>query len=95
VSQFTRFIGGVVGVPARIESIEGAPVVVIERQAKLDALRRVRIGNEVAAERDQAGDATGDGGLSRIGLEAAGCDDRTVEDLPQLLRGDRPHAFRD
>src|SRR5262249_27529171 len=95
LSQFARFIGGVVGVPARIEAIEGAPVVAIEQEAMLDALRQVRIGDEVAAEGDQAGDATGDSGLRRVGLEAAGRDDRAVEDLPQLLRGDRPHAFRD
>src|SRR5262249_19682833 len=44
---FTRFVGGVVGVSVRIEAIEGAPVVAIERQTELDALGQVRIRDEL------------------------------------------------
>src|SRR6202789_2100859 len=83
---FDRLIGRIVGVAAGVEAIEGAPVIAIERQAKLDALRQVGVGDELTAERDEAGDAVGDGGLRRVGLEAAGRNDRTLEDLAQLLR---------
>src|SRR3984957_1562732 len=93
--RFDRLVGRIIRVPAGIEAIEGAPVIAIERQAELDALRQVRVGDELTAERDEAGDTVGDGSLGRVGLEPAGRNDRTLEDLSQLLGGDRPHAFGD
>src|ERR1700729_915 len=93
--RFDRFVGRIVRVAAGVEAIEGAPVIAIERQAKLDALRQVWVGDELTAERDEAGDAVGDGGLRRVGLEAAGRNDGTLEDLAQLLRGHGLHAFGD
>src|SRR5580700_3095858 len=93
--RFDRFVGRIVRVTAGVEAIEGAPVIAIERQAELDALRQVRVGDELTAERDEAGDAVRDGGFRRVGLEATGCDDRTLEDLAQLPRSNRPHAFSD
>src|ERR1700722_3816036 len=93
--RFDLLVGRIVRVTAGVEAIEGAPVIAIERQAELDALRQVRGGAEWAAERDEAGDAVGDGGLRRVGLEAAGRNDRTLEDLAQLLRGHGLRAFGD
>src|ERR1700735_1254170 len=89
--RFDLLVGRIVRVTAGIEAIEGAPVIAIERQAELDALRQVRVGDELTAKSDEAGDAVGDGGLGRVGLEAASRNDRSLEDLPQLLCGDRPH----
>src|ERR1700689_425512 len=50
---FDLLVGRIVRVTAGIEAIEGAPVIAIERQAELDALRQVRVGDELAAERDE------------------------------------------
>src|ERR1700720_1464756 len=90
-----HLIFGVVGVAARIESVERAPVVAIKRETQLDALRQVRVRDEMAAEGDQAGITVDNGGLCRSGFEPARGDNRAVEDLAQLLRGDRALPFGD
>ena len=90
-----HLIFGVVGVAARIESVERAPVVAIKRETQLYALRQVRVRDEMAAERDQAGITVDNGGLRRSGFEPARGDNRAVEDLAQLLRGDRALPFGD
>ena len=83
----------VIDIATRIKGVESAPVVVIEGKAELDPLGQIRIRNKVATERYEAGITIGDGGLSCIGLEAAGSDDRPFKDLIQLLCCDRTLAF--
>src|SRR5260370_9930600 len=90
-----QLIFGVVGVAARIESVERAPVVAIKRETQLYALRQVRVRDEMAAERDQAGITVDNGGLRRSGFEPARGDKRAVEDLAQILRGDLVLRYRD
>jgi len=63
-------------------------------KAELDPLGQVGIRNEVATEGDQAGIAMGNACLGRVGVEPTGRDNRSPEDLAQLLRHDRRLPFR-
>src|SRR5258708_8378360 len=91
----TVLVSGVVGVAARVVAIEGATIVRIERQAEFDPFRQVGIRDEVATESDQAGIANGDARLSGVGIESASRNDRSPEDLVQLLGCDGRLRFRD
>jgi hypothetical protein len=50
-----QVVEGVVGVPMGLEGIEGLAVVVVERQAKLDALGQIGVSNEMPSEGDRVG----------------------------------------
>jgi hypothetical protein len=82
-----RFVFGIVGIAARIEGVERAPIIWIQRKPQRYTLRQVRVRDEVTAERDEGGVAVSHRGLRRIGFEATRGDDWAVEDFAQLLRG--------
>src|SRR5260370_13029579 len=90
---YQRFVGGVVGVAARVVAIEGAAVIWVQRQAEFDPPGQVGIRDEVTTEGDQAGIAVCDACLCRLGIESTGCDDRPLEDLAQFLGCDRRLRF--
>jgi hypothetical protein len=63
----------VVRVSAGIEGVEGIAAVILEWQSELDALRQIRIRNEVTPERDQISITLLDDGFGGIRLEAPSC----------------------
>jgi hypothetical protein len=80
---------GVIVVTHIFEGVEGVPVVRRERNAFPDTQRQIWICDEVTSESDGIADAGLDGGFCGFGLEAAGCEDLPLEDVPELLGGDR------
>ncbi len=72
----------IVRVAARVEAIERAAVIRVERQTTLDPFQEIGVGDEVAAEGDQTGVAVGDTSLRCRRIEAACGDDRPRKILP-------------
>src|SRR5262249_17455404 len=79
----------------RSEGVEGLPVIRIERKTQRDAFGQVRVRDEMTAERDQTRVAVGHRGLGRIGFKPTRGDDWAVENLAQLLCGNRALPFAD
>src|ERR1700722_7184224 len=75
----------IVGVATGIKGVEGVAVIWVEGQAKLYALWQVWIGDEMPAKCHQVGIPLLDDRLGAIGLEAAGGDDCSFENLSQTL----------
>ena len=92
----SRGLGGpVVSVAARVAAVEGRPVVAVERQALAQPLGQIRVGDEVASERDEVGISGGDDGLRQSAVEAAGGDQGARELRPQMLGRDGRLAVSD
>src|SRR6476660_10625174 len=85
----------IVDVASPVTAVERRPVVAVQRQITPKPLRQIRVGDEVAAERDKFLVACGDEGRGTLTSKTAGCDQGAVEFLPKMLRGDRSLAFGD
>src|SRR5260221_194858 len=84
---------GVVDVTLRAAVIERVAVVGIEGQAAAQSLRKIRIGEKMATEGDEARVALLQDRFGPGAVEAAGGDDRSAEPPTQRARGHRRPAI--
>src|SRR5271156_263526 len=78
----------VIDVAAGIECIEGAAVVLVQRESQPDALRQIRIRYKVTAEGDQIGVTTFDNSPGGVRFKAPSGDDLALEYFSEPLRRD-------
>src|ERR1700758_5291568 len=95
-SGLRKGVGGrIVRVAVRVAAVEGRAVVAVERQAVAQPLGQIRVGDEMAAERDEGGIPGGDDDFRRVRREAAGRDQDARELRPQMLNRDWRLAVSD
>src|SRR6185503_15907619 len=79
----------VIGIAVGVEGVESLAVVLVKRQPEFDALRQVRIREEMAPERHRISISLFYNLLGRVGFESTRGDDAPFEYPAEPLRSNR------